>query len=153
MNNEVNYVREYGFNKVVFNNKEISIDSDVMRMGYPKGEPIDITSSIHRVCWIALCRYTWIITDTYIEVTEIASGPDSECSNTLLVIDKYGITFKPDVMWDIFDEIIYTIDTFNTKINGKCLRDFLDLYDIWDYEYIDKNGKEYEWSEPEVENQ
>lgn len=39
MNNEVKYVREYGFNKVVFNNSKISIDSDIMRMGYPKDEP------------------------------------------------------------------------------------------------------------------
>lgn len=64
-----------------------------------------------------------------------------------MVIDKYGIIFKPDIKWNIFDEIIYTIDTFSTKINGNSLRDFIESFDIWDAEYIDENDNEYEWDE------
>lgn len=147
MDNAVKYVREFGFNKVLFNNNKISIDGDIMRMGYPKDEPIDITSSIHRVCWTKLYRYTWSITDTSIEVTELAEDLDGPNNNTVLVIDKCGIIFKPDIEWNIFDEIIYTIDTFSTKINGNSLRDFIESFDIWDAEYIDENDNEYEWDE------
>ena len=147
MNDAVKYVREYGMNKVLFDNKEISIDSDIMRMRYSEDEPIDITSAVHRAFSGNLTRYEWIITQDKINVIGFTSGSILKFYNTLLEINKDGIIFKADIIQSILDEIIYTIDTFNTTINGKRLRDFLDLYNVWDSEYIDKKGDKYDWND------
>ena len=147
MNDAVKYVREYGMNKVLFDNKKRSIDSDIMRMRYSEDEPIDITSAVRRAFSGNLTRYEWIITQDKINVIGFTSGSIIKFYNTLLEINKDGIIFKADIIQSILDEIIYTIDTFDTTINGKRLRDFLDLYNVWDSEYIDKKGDKYDWND------
>lgn len=147
MDNTVKYVRECEFNKVLFDNSKISIDSDTMRMGYHKYKPIDITSSIHGVLQGDLSRYELIIAHDSIRVIIFLPNSIIESCDTLLEINKEGIIFNADITWNILEEIIYTIDTLNTTINGSELRDFLESYNILDYEYIDEKGDAYEWDE------
>ena len=147
MNNEVKYVRENGMNKVLFDNSKMSIDSDTMRMGYHKYKPIDITSSIHGVLLGDLSRYELTITHDIINVVRFAPDSTIESRDTLLEINKDGIIFNPDTPWNILEEIIYTINTLNTTIIGSEFGDFIESYDIWDCEYIDEKGDEYEWDE------
>lgn len=147
MNNELKYVRENGMNKVLFDNSKMSIDSDTMRMGYHKYKPIDITSSIHGVLLGDLSRYELTIAHDIINVVRFVPDSTIESRDTLLEINKDGIIFNPDIMWNILEEIIYTINTFNTTIIGSEFRDFIDSFDILDPEYIDENGNEYEWDE------
>lgn len=147
MNDAVKYVREYGMNKVLFDNKEISIDSDIMRMRYSEDEHIDITAAVRRAFSGNLTRYEWIITQDKIKVITFTSGSILKYYHTIFEINKNGIIFKVDTIQSILDEIIYTIDIFDTTINGKRLRDFLDLYNVWDSEYIDKKGDKYDWND------
>ena len=146
MNNEVKYVRENGMNKVLFDNSKMSIDSDTMRMGYHKYNPIDITSSIHGVLLGDLSRYELTITHDIINVVRFAPDSTIESRDTLLEINKDGIIFNPDTKY-ILEEIIYTINTLNTTIIDSEFGDFIDSFVIWEPEYIDENGNEYEWDE------
>ena len=147
MKNEVKYVRENGMNKVLFDNSKMSIDSDTMRMGYHKYNPIDITSSIHGVLLGDLSRYELTIAHDIINVVRFAPDSTIESRDTLLEINKDGIIFNPDTPWNILEEIIYTINTLNTTIIGSEFGDFIESYEIWDPEYIDENGNEYEGDE------
>ena len=147
MNNEVKYVRENGMNKVLFDNSKMSIDSDTMRMGYHKYNPIDITSSIHGVLLGDMNRYELTIAHDIINVIRFVPDSTIRSSDTLLKINKDGIIFNPDTMWNILEEIIYTINRLNTTIAGSEFGDFIESFDVWDAEYIDENDNEYEWAE------